>query len=144
MLNCKQHCCEGGSVFLLFKALWVHDLHFLPGICLPLFPVVHTARTETLLPTLPRSPGCSTLLWRKTSPLVVHSTNSGENPTAHSYSSPQQCFVFWRVAHWELSWPVHGCFSGTKQWLTPALCSQTLTCCHSETRLRLEREYASF
>lgn len=77
---------------------------FLPSICLPLFPVVHTARTETLLPTLPRSPGCSTLLWRKTSPSVVHSTNSGENPTAHSYSSPQRCFVFTLRAFLTCSW----------------------------------------
>lgn len=77
---------------------------FLPSICLPLFSVVHTARTETLLPTLPRSPGCSTLLWRKTSPSVVHSTNSGENPTAHSYSSPQRCFVFTLRAFLTCSW----------------------------------------
>lgn len=33
-------------------------------------------------------------------------------------------------------------FPGTKRWLTPALCSRTLTCCLSVTKLRSERGYA--
>lgn len=42
-------------------------------------PMMRSARTETLWPTLLRSPGCSTPRWRKTSSLAAPSASRGEN-----------------------------------------------------------------
>lgn len=40
--------------------------------------MMHPARTDTLWPTLPRSPGCSMLQWRKTSPSAALSISRGK------------------------------------------------------------------
>lgn len=50
--------------------------------------MMHPARTGPLWPTLPRSPGCSTPPWRKTSPSAARSTNKGGNDAAPAVGVP--------------------------------------------------------
>lgn len=71
------------------------------SVCL-FFPMMHPVRTDTLWRTLPRSPGCSTLQWRKTSLLAALSTNRGNISTARYYNQIQECKLFNSSAVWHV------------------------------------------